>query len=750
MTQPSAGETGARPVDLTQFHQVFFEEAAEHLAEMETLLVRIDPACAQDEELNAIFRAAHSIKGGGATFGFADMAALTHELESLLDRLRKHEIAMTAEMVDALLAGGDALKLQLARHRGDAHAAAADAEGAGARIRALRDGAASTAASTAARTEARPQAALRTAAAARDLEIEFTLGAQAGGEQACQNICRELATLAAAGACEQAAPADASDSRRLRLQTCASDADIRDRFAFFIDPEQVRITELPAPDPGYGLLEDPAALAQAPDPAADPGYGFFEDAAAPAPAVDAGYGLFEDLPPAQDQAAADPGWGLFEDAQPAGAIGAGAVPAARPAADHGRRASDAPADVPDAARGGRRATDKGAPGQQAESSSIRVGVEKVDQLINEIGELVITQAMLAQEIGKLDPVAYQTLCTAMANLERNTRNLQESVMSIRMMPIAFSFNRFPRMVRDLAGKLGKQVQLAMSGEQTELDKGLIEKISDPLTHLVRNSIDHGIEMPQDRVAAGKPAQGTVTLSASHQGGSIVIQVGDDGHGLNRERILAKARERGMHASDALSDDEVWQLIFEAGFSTAEAVTDVSGRGVGVDVVRRYISALGCTVDIESRPGAGTRFTVRLPLTLAILDGMSVSAGGETYIIALSAVVESMQVPAEKLRTVGGQARVMELRAEYLPVMSLQSFFGGGPSCAEGGVMVIVEAEGAKTALLVDELLGQHQIVVKNLETNFRKVPGIAAATIMGDGRVALILDAPALVKMARH
>jgi two-component system chemotaxis sensor kinase CheA len=732
MSQTGTGTPGARPVDLAQFHQVFFEEAAEHLTEMERLLVRIDPASPEDEELNAIFRAAHSIKGGAATFGFSDMAELTHELESLLDRLRKHEIGMTADMVDALLAGGDALNLQLARHRGDGDASEPDALGVGARIRALRDGATTGSSSTANETA---QCTAPAPLPARTLEIHFTLGADTGGEDTKQNIRSELATLGALEDISAAAGSEAQDRHAFRLETAASDEDIRDRFAFSIDPAHIEIRTLPAADPGFGFFDDPAS-GLAPGPAADPGYGFF-DAEPGQPAADCGWGLFDDARP---QAVA----------QAAAPAAAQAEHAAEAATSQGRRASDAP--EADVARSGRRDTDKTVIGQQAENSSIRVGVEKVDQLINEVGELVITQAMLAQEIGKLDPAAYQALFTAMGNLERNTRNLQESVMSIRMMPIAFSFNRFPRMVRDLAGKLGKQVQLVMSGEQTELDKGLIEKISDPLTHLVRNSVDHGIEMPEDRVAAGKPAQGTVLLSASHRGGSIVIEVSDDGHGLNRERILAKARERGMTVSNGLADAEVWQLIFEAGFSTAEVVTDVSGRGVGMDVVRRNIGALGGAIDIQSTNGAGTRFTVRLPLTLAILDGMSVSAGGETYLVPLSNVIESMQVPADKVRTVGGQARVIEMRNEYLPVMSLEAFFTGASAAASGagGIMVIIEAEGAKTALLVDELLGQHQIVVKNLETNFRKVPGIAAATIMGDGRVALILDAPALVRMARH
>jgi two-component system chemotaxis sensor kinase CheA len=320
-----------------------------------------------------------------------------------------------------------------------------------------------------------------------------------------------------------------------------------------------------------------------------------------------------------------------------------------------------------------------------------------------------------------------------------------------MMPIAFVFNRFPRMVRDLAAKMGKKVQLTMQGEGTELDKGLIEKISDPLTHLVRNSVDHGIESCEKRLAAGKPELGTVTLRASHQSGNIVVEVIDDGAGLNRERILAKARERGLPVSDEMSDQDVWMLIFEAGFSPAEVVTDVSGRGVGMDVVKRNIQALGGTVEIDSASGAGTRISVRLPLTLAIMDGMSVAVGNEIYILPLASVIESLQVKEGQVQSVAGRGLVVEVRQDFLPVISLHEVFPTGPAKGDraSGIMVIVEAEGVKSALLVDELVGQHQVVVKSLEANYKRVSGVSGATIMGDGHVALILDVPTLVRRNR-
>lgn len=324
-------------------------------------------------------------------------------------------------------------------------------------------------------------------------------------------------------------------------------------------------------------------------------------------------------------------------------------------------------------------------------------------------------------------------------------------MSIRMLPMSMVFSRFPRMVRDVAGKLGKQVELRTIGEGTELDKGLIERITDPLTHLVRNSLDHGIETPERRVAAGKNPRGTLTLRAAHQGGNIVIEVSDDGAGLNREKILAKARERGLTVHDAMSDQEVWQLIFLPGFSTADQVTDVSGRGVGMDVVKKNIEGLGGRVEVDSSPGLGTRIIIRLPLTLAILDGMSVRLGGEIYIVPLTLVVESLQPRPADIRTIAGEGRVVNIRGEYLPVVPLAEVFNlpGAVTDPARGILMVVEAEGGRAALWVDELLGQHQVVIKSLERNYRKVAGVFGATILGDGRVALILDIAAVIRRGR-
>ena len=387
-----------------------------------------------------------------------------------------------------------------------------------------------------------------------------------------------------------------------------------------------------------------------------------------------------------------------------------------------------------------------------EANSIRVSVDKVDQIINLVGELIITQSMLDQTVSELDAAADPRLLNGMSLLQRNARDLQEAVMSVRMVPMDYVFSRYPRLVRDLASKLDKDVELTTEGESTELDKSLTERIIDPLTHLVRNSLDHGIESPEARLAAGKPATGRLTLSAQHQGGNILIEVIDDGAGLDRERILAKARESGLNVSDAMSDDEVWQLIFAPGFSTAAQVSDVSGRGVGMDVVKRNIQAMGGHVEILSRQGQGTTTRIVLPLTLAILDGMSIRVGEETFILPLSAVLESLQPSRDNLYAMAGDDQVLQVRDEYLPVVAVHSALDVANARTEitETIAVIVQGEGRRYALLVDDLIGQQQVVVKNLETNYRRVPGVSAATILGDGSVALILDIADLHRLDRE
>jgi two-component system chemotaxis sensor kinase CheA len=704
MPEPvSAASSGNAGIDLSQFYQIFFEEAGENLEQMEQMLLGLDVAAADDETLNAIFRCAHSVKGGAATFGFGDVAELTHQMETLLDKLRRHELAPNAAMVDVLLQSGDALRAQLARHQGH-DAAAIDTRGLLATIRRLADGHDTTPARPLPAPVVSAQAPAAAAAAGNSAmrALEITVGPLERPEQADQlaELFREITDL---GSIEPLDAGQAADGmRRYKVQTRSSDDELLDLFGFHVAREHIRVAPL------------------------GPGYGFHRGA----PGA-----------PREEPAATDPGYGFFADAP--GAPAAGRRPATDPRAPA--------AGAADAARAAQRAEPRAAAG--GESSTLRVSVEKVDQLINLVGELVITQAVLAQNGKALaGSSTLQSLATGLADLERNTRDLQEAVMSIRMIPMSLVFNRFPRMLRDLAAKLGKKVELVTQGEATELDKGMVEKITDPLTHLVRNSCDHGIELPAERLARGKPEHGTITLVASHQGGSIVIEVRDDGKGLDRARLLAKARERGIAAPDSLTDAEVWNLIFAPGFSTAEQVTDVSGRGVGMDVVKKNITALGGSVEIDSAAGYGMRVKVRLPLTLAIMDGMSVGVGDECYILPLGSVVESFQVRPGMVRTIGGSGRVVQVRDEYLPVVDLERVFAVPRFDYEhaSDIMVVVESDGIRIALLVDELLGQQQVVVKNLEANYRKVPGVSGATIMGDGRVALILDIGSLVQRTRH
>jgi two-component system chemotaxis sensor kinase CheA len=679
-------------IDMSQFYQVFFDEAYELLAEKEKLLLALDVAAPDAEDLNAIFRAAHSIKGGAATFGFTDITEVTHMLESLLDRIRKGEMTLTAEHVDAFLTAKDVLTMLMEGHQHGSNVDQDAVDSVCQRLKALSDGQAAPAAGAVpAAPESAPAAPVEAAPVAdADGNFHFRIELPVVAQKDVDALATELGLL---GTISQETLPD----QRVAFTLVTSEG--RDTIiaicSFVLDPDDLRITHA-------------GGTAQAAAPAA---------AAAPA----------------------DPGYALFEAARPE----ASAQPAA-PAAEARPEAASETRNL------GRRSTDK--EGVNAESSSIRVGVEKVDQLINLVGELVITQAMIEQRINALDPIMHERLLNSASQLARNTRDLQEAVMSIRMMPMDYVFSRFPRMVRDLAGKLGKKVEFVTRGAATELDKGLIERIVDPLTHLVRNSVDHGIEMPEKRRAAGKNEAGRLTLSAAHQGGNIVIEVNDDGGGLNREKILAKARQQGLPVSDSMPDSDVWQLIFAPGFSTADVVTDVSGRGVGMDVVKRNITAMGGNVEIHSITGTGTTIAISLPLTLAILDGMSVKVGDEIYILPLGYVIESLQPASTDVKEIAGQGKVVKVREEYLPLIPLYQIFAIDPRFDDPsqGILVILESEGKKAALLVDSLVGQQQVVVKNLESNFRKVAGISGATILGDGGVSLILDVAALLRSSHQ
>ncbi|WP_136516061.1 chemotaxis protein CheW [Geomonas edaphica] len=679
MTTAGGEQSG---VDLKRFNEVFFEECAENLAQMEQILISLGDREPDQEQMNAIFRAAHSIKGGAGIFGFDDMTVVTHVMESLLDRLRNHEIVFAPGMIDLFLEAGDAIAMQLAGHRDGKPVHQEAIDQVRARLQQTIDGDTTQAPASPVsqtQTQAPPEGGLPTS-----YRLAFTPEPEIFMRRVrMESIIAELADLAEAGTfrCE-ARLAELPDFAGFDPECCitrwefalvsrATRDQLADVFMFVADEDQLRIEEHPA-----------ERRSQVQDPPSEP-----------------------------------------------------ALPV------EGRRAYDRNETAPGAF--GRR-------GGEAEST-FRVNVTKVDQLVNQVGELLITQAMLSQVAGGLDPILHQSLQRGLAQLERNTRDLQASVMSIRLVPISIVFNRFPRLVREIAAKLGKQVELKTSGDSTELDRGLIEKISDPLTHLVRNALDHGLESPEKRTATGKNPVGTLQLSASQVGGRIVIDVIDDGAGLPREKILAKATENGITCSETMSDEEVWQLIFAPGFSTASEITDLSGRGVGMDVVLKNVQAIGGRVQIASEVGKGVRVTISLPLTLAILDGLSVAVGGEKFIVPLNVVIESLQPKAEQLKTVNGR-EVVQVRGEYLPILKLHSIFNLETEVTEPcrGILVLVEADGERGAVMVDALLDEQQVVVKSIETNYRRVEGSAGATILGDGRVALILDLPELFSMHRQ
>jgi len=651
-------------MDLQRFHATFFEESREGLDAMEAGLLSLEEGNRDPETINSVFRAAHSIKGGAATFGFDAVAGLTHVLETLLDELRSNKRELEPIAVDAMLGSVDVLRSLL---REAEHGTPADPDAVKAvhiRLNAVLAGQATAATVVAKSKEEEPEA----------WHIGFTPAPSlfmSGNDPL--RIIRELeylgplqiaARLERVPGFENIDPLEAYLAWDLGLTGKIARNKIEDTFAWVVDDCELDIRAMAAPSPSPRLAVEGTAAA----PVA---------AAAPTAAA---------------------------------------------------------------------ATPSKAAAAEAESS-IRVSVDKVDALINLVGELVITQAMLKQVSTGLDQAHAEQLFAGLDLLERNTRDLQEAVIGVRMLPVDAVFRRFPRLVRDLSGRLGKHVRLRTIGESTELDKGLIEKIADPLVHLVRNSIDHGLEMPDARRAAGKDETGTITLAASHQGGHIVIEVSDDGRGLNRAKILEKAAERGIAVPDNPTDAQVWDLIFAPGFSTADAVTDLSGRGVGMDVVRRNIQGLGGEVQLESNAGSGTRVLIRLPLTLAILDGMTVSVAGQTLILPLSYVLEALQPAPEDIRSMAGDGRVLRVRGEYLPILSLTNYYGfGGQQSSTESLVVVVEGDGQKIALEVDELLGQQQVVVKNIENNYRRIPGVSGATILGDGRVSLIVDIGGLVR----
>ncbi|PHM48344.1 chemotaxis protein CheA [Xenorhabdus miraniensis] len=716
-------------MDITAFYQTFFDEADELLADMEQHLLLLNADEPDHEQLNAIFRSAHSIKGGAATFGFTKLQQTTHVLENLLDSARRDEIRLTIDIINLFLEAKDIMQQQLDAYKSSQEP---DEDTFNYICETLRQLAlelqeerqeenffAATSATQAeivtedVANETEEKQAIEAAPAKENQSEEKHSPADKSHhgqirvhlsglkEREVSLMKDELGHLGELYDVEQT-----SNSIEASLVTSATEDDITAVLCFVIEPEQ--ITFLPTNEAD---TENTATETK-------------QDAGVKTTAEE----NTTDNTATKNTAAET-------------TVAITTVTANNPQPSNAPKKTDVreigrPAPRPAA----------GSPRQRAESSSIRVAVEKVDQLINLVGELVITQSMLAQHCNSLEPTKHSELLSCMAQLQRNSRDLQESVMSIRMMPMEYVFSRYPRLVRDLAGKLDKKVELTLIGSSTELDKSLIERIIDPLTHLVRNSLDHGIESPEKRLAAGKSETGNLTLAAEHQGGNICIEVIDDGAGLNREKILAKAQSQGLSVSENMSNEEVAMLIFAPGFSTAEVVTDVSGRGVGMDVVKRNIQDMGGQIQINFQAGKGTVIRILLPLTLAILDGMSVRVNDEVFILPLSAVVSSLQPQDEDIYPLAGDEKLLQVRGEYLPLLELYRIFDipNGETDPTKGIAVIVQSAGRRYALLVDKLVGQHQVVVKNIESNYRKVPGISAATIMGDGSVALIIDIPAL------
>jgi two-component system chemotaxis sensor kinase CheA len=687
-------------IDLTQFHDAFYEESFEAIGQMEESLLRLDVGTPDLELINTIFRVAHSIKGGAATFGFAQITSFTHTLETLLDELRGQRMKVSAALSDLLLRSVDVMREMLRAQQGkqpvDAQRVADlqfDLE-----LAVVQKGGAPAAAAAAPAATPVTAAANSAAAAGGEVargtlyQISFRpyLHLLARGNDPLRMFreLRELgdlqvtADVSALPPIEEFDPENCYLSWQLRLRTDAPRQSIVEVFDWAEGDCELAVKMLES-EPGADTRNVPTGVA-APQAAARP-------------------------------ASSEP----------------------PPVTPHSEDSEHRPAKAADVAR-------------SSDASSIRVSVEKIDDLMNSVGELVITQSMLGQFGSLLDGAVGERLRTGLAQLERNVRELQESVMRVRMVPISFVFSRFPRMVRDLSQRLGKKVELKITGGETELDKTVLEKIGDPLVHLVRNSIDHGIESQEQRQASGKAAHGTVHLHAYHRGSSITVEVSDDGGGLKRERILAKARERGLIGTDdELSDEAVNNLIFLAGFSTHDQATDISGRGVGMDVVKRNVDELGGTIEVRSEAGIGSRFIITLPLTLAIVDGQTVAVGDESYIVPLTAIVESLQLSTASVKQVVGHGEVLSFRGEYLPVVRLQKVFAArsqGTRDPEDGLIMVVEGDGRRVGLCVDELLGQQQVVVKTLEANYGHVDGIAGATILGDGSVALILDIAGLTR----
>ncbi len=687
--------------DLTRFKATYFEECAELLATAEETIARLQDGSGTEEDLHAVFRCVHSIKGGAGAFAFDDLVHFAHIFETAMDALRSGRAELTSHVADLLVRGNDVL--------GDF-------------VRAAQEG-----------VVLPPD---------HGNDVLNQLGAIINGEAPAEAPKAAVAPLSAAPAEPPTAPA--FRTFRIRLVPAPSMLRtgndpllmIRELEALgqlAIEPERSRLPQLTEMDPQDSYLSWTFTLETERDRAAiDEVFEFVAGDLAEITIEEVGAVAPADPETARSADAVEgDGWGLFEPL-PA----AGQPPAAQTAtAQAGAAQTTRPAAAP-------------AAGGMVHTASIRVDLDKIDRLVNMVGELVITQAMLGQQTTGFSVESHPELIQGLQELSHHTRELQESVMAIRAQPVKALFSKAPRLVRDLSSKLGKQARLVMSGENTEVDKTVIEQLSDPMTHLIRNSLDHGIETPEERIAMGKTPEGTIHLGAEHRSGRIIIEIADDGRGIDRRRVLEKAIEKGLvDRGQALTDEQIDMLIFAPGFSTAAEVSDVSGRGVGMDVVRKNIQDVGGRVVVHNSPGVGCRIILSLPLTLAVMDGMLVAVGQQRYVLPLTNIVESLRPTAQQARSLVNVGDVLTLRGEYIRLLPLHRIFGVGNAITDPtrGLVVVVETDGGdRIGLLVDELLGQQQVVIKSLDANFRPVEGISAATILGDGRVALILDVAAL------
>jgi len=677
-------------IDLSQFIPTFLEESVEGLELMESSLLELDQE-SDSETINSIFRAAHSIKGGAGTFGFNDVTEFTHLVETLLDEMRDGRRKIDQDDVEVLLDSVDCMRLMIEAIRDEV--TCEDDKIAQTSIlleKTLAISSHDSNKSVAADSDKIDESA-RTALCWQIRFIPQHHLVQTGNDPLLLfNALSDLGELSVFAKTDDLPSLSDMDAEELYLTW---------KLELISDCSEEDIKEV------FEWVEDECELIIEQKPQ--------------------GMVVNENVVNVNE-----------EEELPSDKLSNEIIPSS------GEKTLETKTND----------SEKVATKAKPEVGSIRVGVDKVDGLINLVGELVITQSMLSELGNDFEMSKVERLVSGLEQLLQNTKELQESVMRIRMLPISFAFNRFPRLVHDLSKKTGKEIELIISGEQTELDKTVMEQIGDPLVHLVRNAADHGIESADIRIAAGKPAKGTITLDAYHQGGNIVIEVCDDGAGINRDVIFAKAVEKNLiDAKDVLSDSQVYDLLFEAGFSTAAEITDISGRGVGMDVVKRNIQSLGGRIQVESVHGKGSTFKVHLPLTLAILDGQLVKVGSETYIIPLIAIVESLQVESDLINRVSGDMVLYRLREDNVPVLPIYQLFELSAECKEvdNALLVVVEADGQKVGLMVDDLLAQQQVVIKSLADNYQQVDGISGATILGDGSVAMILDIPGMIALAK-